>query len=74
VTKRAGSAAKLKDAIAVLRAKLTPEQLEILASADRPNGPPRGPWGDPPDAAGPGGLPDHGGQLPPPLPRSGEQL
>ncbi|RUX29301.1 hypothetical protein EOA23_13860, partial [Mesorhizobium sp. M2A.F.Ca.ET.042.01.1.1] len=73
VTKRAASAAKLKDAIGVLRAKLTPEQLEILASADRPHGHPPGPSGDPPDAAGPGGLPDHG-QLPPPLPRSGEQL
>lgn len=74
VTKRAASAAKLKDAIAVLRAKLTPEQLEILASADRPHGPPPGPCGDPPEAAGQGGLPDHGGQLPPPLPRSDEQL
>lgn len=73
VTKRAASAAKLKDAIGVLRTKLTPEQLEILASADRPHGHPPGPWGNPPDAAGPGGLPDHG-QLPPPLPRSGEQL
>ncbi|RWL97225.1 MAG: hypothetical protein EOR68_17355 [Mesorhizobium sp.] len=68
VTKRAASAAKLKDAIGVLRAKLTPEQLEILASADRPHGHPPGPSGNPPDAAGPGGLPDHGGQLPPPLP------
>ncbi|TPK97981.1 MULTISPECIES: hypothetical protein [unclassified Mesorhizobium] len=74
VTTRAASAAKLKDAIATLRSKLTPEQLEILASADRPHGPPPGPWGNPPDAAGPRGLPDHGGQLPPPLPRSGEQL
>ncbi|SFP98755.1 hypothetical protein SAMN03159463_05323 [Mesorhizobium sp. NFR06] len=74
VTKRAASAAKLKDAIAVLRTRLTPEQLEILASADRPHGPPPGPWGDPPDSVDPGGLPDHGGQLPPPLPRSGEQL
>ena len=74
VTKRAASAAKLKDAISVLRTKLTPEQLEILASADRPHGPPPGPWGDPPDAAGPRGLPDHGGQLPPPLPPNGEQL
>ncbi len=74
VTRRAASAAKLKDAITVLRAKLTPEQLEILASADRPHGSPPGPWGDPPEAAGPGGLPDHGGQLPPPLPRSDEQL
>lgn len=72
VTKRAAAAAKLKDAIAVLRTKLTPEQLEILASADRPHGPPPGPWGNPPDdAAGPGGP--HG-QLPPPLPRDGEQL
>ena len=72
VTRRAASAAKLKDAIAALRAKLTPEQLEILASADRPHGPPPGPWGNPPDdAAGPGGP--HG-QLPPPLPRNGEQL
>ncbi|TIQ32282.1 MAG: hypothetical protein E5X48_26270 [Mesorhizobium sp.] len=72
VTKRAASAAKLKDAIAVLRTKLTPEQLEILASADRPHGPPPGPWGNPPDdAAGPGGP--HG-QLQPPLPRNGEQL
>ncbi|OHV89198.1 hypothetical protein [Mesorhizobium sp. ORS 3428] len=71
VTKRAASAAKLKDAIAVLRTKLTPEQLEILASADRPHGPPPGPWGDPPvDAAGPGGP--HG-QLPPPPPGNGEQ-
>ncbi|RWC34706.1 MAG: hypothetical protein EOS70_14095 [Mesorhizobium sp.] len=74
VTKRAASAAKLKDAIAVLRTKLTPEQLEILASADRPHGHPPGPRGNPPDAAGPGGLPDRGGQLPPPLPRSGEEL
>ncbi|TPI60636.1 hypothetical protein FJ420_06700 [Mesorhizobium sp. B3-1-3] len=74
VTTRAASAAKLKDAITALRSKLTPEQLEILASADRPHGPPPGPWDDPPDAAGPGGLPDHGGQLPPPLPRNGEQL
>ncbi|UCI05259.1 hypothetical protein [Mesorhizobium sp. B1-1-8] len=72
VTKRAASAARLKDAIAALRTKLTPEQLEILASADRPHGPPPGPWGNPPDdAAGPGDLPDHGGQLPPP--RNGEQ-
>ncbi|CCV10748.1 hypothetical protein [Mesorhizobium sp. STM 4661] len=75
VTARAASAAKLKDAIAALRAKLTAEQLEILASADRPHGPPRGPWGNPPDdAAGPGGLPDSGRPLPPPLPRTGEQL
>ncbi|MDX8449317.1 hypothetical protein [Mesorhizobium captivum] len=72
VTKRAASAAKLKDAIAALRSKLTPEQIEILASADRPLGPPPGPWGNPPDdAAGPGGP--HG-QLQPPLPRNGEQL
>ncbi|RWA84507.1 hypothetical protein [Mesorhizobium sp.] len=72
VTKRAASAAKLKDAIAVLRTKLTPEQLEILASADRPHGHPPGPWGNPPDdAAGSGGP--HG-QLPPPPPRDGEQL
>ncbi|RWC69308.1 MAG: hypothetical protein EOS30_22385, partial [Mesorhizobium sp.] len=39
VTARAASAAKLKGAIAELRAKLTPEQLEILASAERPHGP-----------------------------------
>ncbi|RWB56223.1 hypothetical protein [Mesorhizobium sp.] len=72
VTKRAAPAAKLKDAIAALRGKLTPEQLEILASADRPHGPPPGPWSDPPDdAAGPGGP--HG-QLQPPLPRNGGQL
>ncbi|MET3579342.1 hypothetical protein ABID19_002367 [Mesorhizobium robiniae] len=75
LTARAASAAKLKYAIAALRAKLTPEQLEILASADRPHGPPRGPWGNPPDdAAGPGGLPDSGKQLPPSLPRTDEQL
>lgn len=75
ITARAASAAKLKDAIAALRAKLTPEQLEILASADRPHGPPPGPWGNPPDdAAGSGGLPDPGRQLPLPLPRMGEQL
>ncbi|CCV04576.1 conserved exported hypothetical protein [Mesorhizobium metallidurans STM 2683] len=75
LTERAASAAKLKDAIAALRVKLTPEQLKILASADRPHGPPRGPWGNPPDdAAGPGGLPDSGRPLPPPLPRTGEQL
>ncbi|RUX74699.1 hypothetical protein, partial [Mesorhizobium sp. M7A.F.Ca.CA.004.08.2.1] len=36
VTARAVSAGKLKDAIAELRAKLTPEQLEVLASAARP--------------------------------------
>ncbi|MDX8497400.1 hypothetical protein RFM99_03115 [Mesorhizobium sp. VK4C] len=75
VTKRAASAAKLKDAIVALRSKLTPEQIEILASADRPLGPPPGPWGNPPDdAAGPGGPHEHGGQLQPPLPRNGEQL
>ncbi|TPN88508.1 hypothetical protein FJ987_23345 [Mesorhizobium sp. CU2] len=74
VTARAQSAAKLKDAIAALRTKLTPDQLQILASADRPHGPPPGPWGGPPDAAGPGGPPAEGGQLPPPLPRNGEQL
>ncbi|ESY64018.1 hypothetical protein, partial [Mesorhizobium sp. LNHC232B00] len=74
VTKRAAAAEKLKEAIAVLRAKLTPEQLGILASADRPHGSPPGSWGDPPEAAGPGGLPDDGGQLSPPLPRSDEQL
>ena len=74
VTARAVSAAKLKDAITALRTTLTPEQLEILASADRPHGPPPGPWGAPPDdAAGPQGLPGHGGQLPPPPPREGEQ-
>ncbi len=74
ITARAVSAAKLKDAIAALRSKLTPDQLEILASADRPHGPPPGPWGGPPDAAGPGGPPEQGGQLAPPLPRNGEQL
>jgi hypothetical protein len=74
VTKRAVSAGKLKEAIAALRAKLTPEQLEILASADRPHGPPPGLWGGPPeDAAGPRGLPDDGRQLPP-QPGNGEQL
>lgn len=74
LTERAASAAKLKQAIAALRAKLTPEQLEILASVDKPHGPPPGPWGNPPDdAAGPGGLPDHGRQLPPSLPRTDEQ-
>jgi hypothetical protein len=72
VTARAVSAAKLKDAIAELRTKLSPEQLEILASAERPHGPPPGPWGGPPeDAAGPGGSPDQGGQLPPPQPGNG---
>ena len=72
VTARAVSAAKLKDAIAALRTKLSPEQLEILASAERPHGPPPGPWGGPPeDAAAPGGSPDQGGQLPPPQPGNG---
>lgn len=72
VTARAVSAGKLKDAITVLRTKLTPDQLEILASAERPHGPPPGPWGGPPnDAAGPRGLPDR--QLPPPQPGNGEQ-
>ncbi|MER9434783.1 hypothetical protein [Mesorhizobium sp. M0618] len=70
VTARAVSAGKLKDAIAALRAKLTPEQLEILASAERPHGPPPGPWGGPPDdAAGPRGLPNDGS--PPPQPGNG---
>lgn len=74
VTARAGSAAKLKDAIAELRAKLSPEQLEILASADRPHGPPPGPWGGPPnDAAGPAGPPNDG-LMPPPQPGNGAQL
>lgn len=69
VTARAVSAGKLKDAIAVLRTRLTPEQLEILASAERPHGPPPGPWGAPPDdAAGPRGLPNDGRQLPSPQP------
>lgn len=72
MTRRAISAGKLKEAIAALRSKLTLEQLEILASADRPHGPPSGPWGAPPDdAAGPGVLPDHG-RHPPVLPRIGE--
>ncbi|WP_214476599.1 hypothetical protein [Mesorhizobium sp. dw_380] len=72
VTARAASAAKLRDAIAELRAKLSPEQLEILASAERPHGPPPGPWGGPPDdAAGPKGLPNGS---PPPQPGNGEQL
>ncbi|PBC19793.1 hypothetical protein FJV83_28125 [Mesorhizobium sp. WSM4307] len=72
VTARAASAAKLKDAIAALRTKLSPEQLEILASAERPHGPPPGPWGGPPDdAAGAGGPPDQGGQLPPSQPGNG---
>ena len=75
VANRAVAAGKLKDAIAALRTTLTPEQLDILASADRPHGPPPGPWGSPPDdAAGPGGPPPEGGQLPRPLPRNGEQL
>ncbi|CAN7441183.1 hypothetical protein [Mesorhizobium sp. LjRoot246] len=66
VTARAVSAGRLKDAITELRAKLTPEQLEILASAEPPHGPPPGPWGGPPnDAAGPRGLPNNGRQLPP---------
>ncbi|RWQ14667.1 hypothetical protein [Mesorhizobium sp.] len=66
VTARAVSAGKLKDAIAELRAKLTPEQLELLASAERPHGSPPGPWGGPPnDAAGPRGLPNDGRQLSP---------
>ncbi|MER9307036.1 hypothetical protein NKJ06_19550 [Mesorhizobium sp. M0293] len=66
VTARAVSAGKLKEAIAELRAKLTPEQLELLASAEPPHGPPPGPWGGPPDdAAGPRGLPNDGRQLPP---------
>lgn len=72
LTKRAVSAGKLKDAIAALRTALTPEQLEILASAERPHGPPPGPFGGPlDDAAGPGGPPDQGGQLPPPQPGNG---
>lgn len=67
VTQRAVAAGKLKEAIAALRAKLTSEQLEILASAQRPHGPPPGPWSSPPDdAAGPEGLPGHDIQLPPP--------
>jgi hypothetical protein len=71
---RAASAGKLKDAIAALRTTLTPQQLEILASAERPHGPPPGPWGGPPeDAAGPGGMPDDGTPLPPPPPGNGEQ-
>ena len=75
LTKRAASAGRLKDAIAALRTRLTPEQLEILASAERPQGPPPGPWGNPPDdAAGPRGLSSPGRQLPPPQPRIGEQL
>ncbi|WP_136621706.1 MULTISPECIES: hypothetical protein [Mesorhizobium] len=74
VTARAVSAGRLKDAIAELRAKLTPEQLELLASAERPHGPPPGPWGGPPnDAAGPRGLPNDGRQLPP-QPGNDEQL
>jgi len=74
VTERAASAAKLKDAISALRTKLTPEQLEILASAEPPHGPPPGPWGHPPDAAGPGGLPGHDRHAPNALPRTDEQL
>ncbi|MBA1144296.1 hypothetical protein [Mesorhizobium neociceri] len=74
VTKRGAAAAKLKDAIAALRTKLTPEQLEILASAEPPHGPPPGPWGHPPDAAGPGGLPGHDRHAPNALPRTDEQL
>jgi hypothetical protein len=70
VTARAVSAGRLKDAIAALRAKLTPEQLEILASAEPPHGSPPGPWGGPPDdAAGPRGLPNDGS--PPPQPGNG---
>ena len=70
VTARAVSAGKLKDAIAALRAKLTPEQLELLVSAEPPHGPPPGPWGGPPDdAAGPRGLPNDGS--PPPQPGNG---
>ncbi|MBZ9775367.1 hypothetical protein [Mesorhizobium sp. CO1-1-8] len=66
VTARAVSAGRLKEAIVELRARLTPEQLEILASAERPHGSPPGPWGGPPnDAAGPRGLPNDGRQLPP---------
>ncbi|MER9299390.1 hypothetical protein NKI38_23255 [Mesorhizobium sp. M0621] len=65
VTARAVSAGKLKEAIAELRAKLTPEQLELLASAEPPHGSPPGPWdGSPNDAAGPRGLPNDGRQLP----------
>ena len=71
VTERAVAATKLKDAISVLRTKLTPEQLEILASAE-PHEPPPGPWGHPPHAAGPGGLPGH--DSPEALPRTDEQL
>ena len=74
VTTRAAAAAKLKDAISALRTKLTPEQLEILASAEPPHGPPPGPWGHPPDAAGPGGLPGHDRHAPNALPRTDEQL
>ncbi|MBZ9797653.1 hypothetical protein [Mesorhizobium sp. ES1-4] len=72
VTARAASAAKLKDAIAELRAKLTPEQLEILASAERPNGPPPGRWdGSPDDAASPAGPPNDGLMTSPPQPGNG---
>ncbi len=74
VTERAVAANKLKDAISALRTKLTPEQLEILASAE-PHGPPPGPWGHPPDAAGPGGLPGNDDRhAPDALPRTDEQL
>ncbi|ADV11997.1 hypothetical protein AB0V79_02505 [Mesorhizobium ciceri] len=74
VTARAVSAGRLKEAIAELRAKLTPEQLELLASAERAHGSPPGPWGGPPnDAAGPRGLPNDGRQLPP-QPGNDEQL
>jgi uncharacterized coiled-coil protein SlyX len=73
VTERAVAATKLKDAISVLRTKLTPEQLEILASAEA-HRPPPGPWGHPPHAAGPGGLPGHDRHAPDALPRTDEQL
>lgn len=39
ITRRSASAGKLREAIAALRARLTPEQLEILASAERPHKP-----------------------------------
>ncbi len=71
VIERAVAATKLKDAISALRTKLTPEQLEILASAE-PHGPPPGPWDHPPEAAGPGGLP--GNDSPDALPRTDGQL
>ncbi len=74
VTERAVAATKLKDAISALRTKLTPEQLEILASAE-PHGPPPGPWGHPPDTAGPGGLPGNDDRhAHDALPRTDEQL